>query len=102
LVVGLCALAFRFFLGRYEMVLNQHNFLVGADYVDNFIGLPLQWLLIAASLLAAIFVWAGRWVLAVLMALALVVRFIFPGVVSTLHVRPNEISLERPYIEAHI
>ena len=101
-VVALLALAFRFFLGRYEMVLNQHNFLVGVDYVDNFIGLPLQWLLIAACLLAAVFVWAGRWVLAAAMALALVVRFLVPGLVSALYVKPNEISLERPYIEAHI
>ena len=36
LIVGLLALAFRFFLGRYEMVLNQHTFLVGVDYVDNY------------------------------------------------------------------
>src|SRR3982075_1394903 len=50
-VVGLLALAVRFFLGRYEMVLNQHNFLVGADYVDNYIGLPLQWMMIVACLL---------------------------------------------------
>jgi hypothetical protein len=84
------------------MVLNQHNFLVGADYVDNFIVLPLQWLLIAACVAAAGFVWAGRWMLAASMALALVVRAIVPGAVSALHVRPNEISLERPYIEAHI
>ena len=102
LAVGLIALALRFFLGRYEMVLNQHNFLVGADYVDNFIVLPLQWLLIAACVAAAAFVWAGRWLLAVSMALALVVRAIVPGAVSALHVRPNEISLERPYIEEHI
>jgi len=102
LVVALVAFAARFFLGRYEMVLNQHNFLVGADYVDNFIVLPLQWLLIAACLAAAAFVWTGRWVLAASMALALVVRFIVPGAVSALYVRPNEISLERPYIEAHI
>jgi uncharacterized protein len=102
LMVALVALAFRFFLGRYEMVLNQHNFLVGADYVDNFIALPLQWLLIAACLAAAVFVWMGRWVLTASMALALVVRFIVPGAVSALYVRPNEISLERPYIEAHI
>jgi len=102
LMVALVALAFRFFLGRYEMVLNQHNFLVGADYVDTFIVLPLQWLLIVACLAAAVFVWMGRWVLAGSMALALVVRFIVPGAVSALYVRPNEISLERPYIQAHI
>ena len=102
LVVALVALAWKFFLGRYEMVLNQHNFLVGADYVDNFTVLPLQWLLIAASLAAAVFVWMGRWILASSMALAIVVRLIVPGAVSALYVRPNEISLERPYIEAHI
>jgi uncharacterized membrane protein (UPF0182 family) len=102
LVIALLAFAVQFFLGRYEMVLNQHNFLVGADYVDNFIVLPLQWLLIAACLGAATLVWMGRWGLAAFMALALVVRFIVPGAVSALYVRPNEISLERPYIEAHI
>ena len=101
-VVALIGLAFRFFLGRYEMVLNQHTFLVGVDYVDNFIGLPLQWLLIAACVAAALFVSAGRWLLAASMALALVIRAFVPGVVSALHVRPNEISLERPYIEQHI
>src|SRR6185437_11806688 len=59
LMVALIALALRFFLGRYEMVLNQHNFLVGADYVDNFVVLPLQWLLIVACLAAAAFTQAG-------------------------------------------
>lgn len=102
LVVGLVALAVRFFLGRYEMVLNQHSFLVGVDYVDDHIGLPLAWLMIAASLAAAVLVWAQRWALAAAMALALVVRFVVPGMVSALYVRPNEISLERPYIESHI
>ena len=36
------------------------------------------------------------------MALALLIRAFVSGVVSALHVRPNEISLERPYIESHI
>lgn len=102
LVVALVAFAVQFFLGRYEMVLNQHNFLVGADYTDNFVVLPLQWLLVAACLLAAVLVWMGRWGFAAFMALALVIRFIVPGAVSALYVRPNEISLERPYIQAHI
>ena len=102
LLIGLLALAVRFFLGRYEMVLNQHNFLVGADYVDNYIGLPLQWMMIVACVLAAVFVWMGRWMFAAAMAVALVIRVIVPGLISTLYVRPNEISLERPYIEAHI
>src|SRR5271157_4408401 len=102
-VVLLLALAVRFFLGRYEMVYNLHGtFLVGVDYVDEFVALPLQWLLIGACFAAAAFVLAGRWILAACMALALVVSFAAPRLVSALHVRPNEISLEKPYIQTHI
>ncbi len=102
-VILLLALAVRFFLGRYEMVYNEHGtFLVGVDYVDQFVGLPLQWLLIAACFAAAAFVLAGRWILAAFMALALVVSFAAPRLVSALYVRPNEISLEKPYIQTHI
>jgi len=36
------------------------------------------------------------------MALALVINVALPGAVSALYVRPNEISLQRPYIQSHI
>jgi uncharacterized membrane protein (UPF0182 family) len=99
----LAALAVRFYLGRYEMVYNEHgSFLVGIDYVDQNIGLPLQWLLVVGSLAAAVFAWMRRWMLAASMALVLVISFIVPAAVSALYVRPNEISLERPYIQQHI
>ncbi len=102
-VVLLLALAARFFLGRYEMVYNQHgSFLVGIDWVDQKVGLPMQWLMILACLAAAAFVWAGRWLLAASMAIGLVVAFVTPAAVAALYVRPNEISLERPYIDTHI
>ncbi len=102
-VALLLAFALRFFLARYEMVYNDHGtFMVGIDYVDQNIGIPLQWLVIFACLAAAVLVWMGRWLLASSMALALVVAFIVPRAVSALYVGPNEISLERPYIDAHI
>ncbi len=102
-VVLLLAFALKFYLGRYEMVYNEHGtFLVGIDYVDQNIGLPLQWLVIFACIAAAGFVWMGRWFLAGLMALSLVVDFAAPRLVSALYVRPNEISLQRPYIQSHI
>lgn len=102
-VALLLAVALRFFLGRYEMLYHEHGtFLVGIDYVDLNFGLPLQWLMIVACLVAAALVSAGRWILAAWMALALVVGFIVPPAVSALYVRPNEISLQRPYIETHI
>jgi uncharacterized membrane protein (UPF0182 family) len=102
-VVLLLAVAVHFFLGRYEMLYNEHGtFLVGIDYVDSNFGLPLQWLLIVACLAAAVLVSMGRWILGASMALALVVAFIVPPAVSALYVRPNEISLQRPYIQTHI
>jgi uncharacterized membrane protein (UPF0182 family) len=102
-VALLLAMALRFFLARYAMVYNEHGtFMVGVDYVDKNIGLPLQWLLVLACMAAAVFVWMRRWMLAASMALALAVSFIVPRIVSALYVRPNEISLQRPYIETHI
>jgi uncharacterized membrane protein (UPF0182 family) len=102
-VVLLLAMAVRFYLGRFEMVYNDHgSFLVGMDWVDQNVGLPLQWLLVAGSVAAAALVWMRRWVLAASMALVLVVSFLAPRLVSALYVRPNEISLERPYIQQHI
>ncbi|HXS96737.1 MAG TPA: UPF0182 family protein [Candidatus Limnocylindrales bacterium] len=102
-VVLLLALALRFFLARFEMVYNEHGtFLVGVDYVDQYIGLPLQWLVIAACIAAAVLVWMRRWVLAAFMGVALIVAFVLPPIVSALYVKPNEISLERPYIDTHI
>jgi uncharacterized protein len=99
----LLALAVRFFLGRYEMVYNDHgSFLVGMDYVDQKVGLPLQWLLVAGSVAAAALVLMRRWILAASMAVALVISFLAPRLVSALYVKPNEISLERPYIQTHI
>src|SRR5205085_3751959 len=99
----LLALAVRFYLGRYEMVYNEHgSFLVGMDYVDQKVGLPLQWLLVFGSVAAAAFIWMRRWILAGAMALTLVISFLVPRAVSALYVRPNEISLQRPYIQEHI
>jgi uncharacterized membrane protein (UPF0182 family) len=102
-VVFLLAMALRFFLGRYQMVYNEHgSFLVGIDYVDQNIGLPMQWLLIFACLAAAVLVLFGRWILAAWMAVSLVVAFLLPHAVSAFYVIPNEISLQRPYIQTHI
>ena len=99
----LVAVAVRFYLARFEMVYNEHgSFLVGVDYVDAHVGLPLQWLLVVAALAAAAFVAFGRWKLAASMAIALLISFAAPRLVSALYVGPNEISIERPYIDTHI
>ena len=102
LVIFLAALALRFFLGRYEMVYDDHGFMVGIDYVDLNFALPLQWLAIVACLAAAVLVWLRRWIPAASMAISLVLLFAVPRLVDSLKVRPNEISIQRPFIGTHI
>jgi uncharacterized protein len=100
--VVLVAVAIQFYLGRYEMLTQDHGFMVGVDYVAANVALPLQWLVIGACLLAAVFVIAGRWKLAAFCAVAFIIRMVAPPIVSAVYVKPNEISLQRPYIQTHI
>ena len=100
--VLLAALALRFYLSRYGMLLNDHGFMTGVDYVNQNIGLPLQWVVIGACLLGAIAFLVGRPVGALVVIAALVVRAAVPTLVSSLYVKPNEISLQRPFIDRHI
>jgi len=98
----LVALAFRFFLGRYEMLMDDHGFMVGIDWGDENLRLPLQWVLIASCLVSAVFAAIGRWKWILLVPAVLLVRGIVPAIVSAVYIRPNEISIEKPYIKRHI
>jgi uncharacterized membrane protein (UPF0182 family) len=101
--VFLIELAIRFYLGRYRMLLNEHGFMVGMDYVDQYFGLTLQWVLIAACVLSAGAMLAKRIGVAVgLVAVALLLRAVVPATVGAVYARPNEISLEKMFIERHI
>ncbi len=99
----LLAMAVRFFLGRYSMLLDVHgSFMVGIDYVDQNIALPLQWVLIVSAVLSAVALLFGKWRIALLVVLAFIVRNVVPSIVTAVYVRPNEISMERPFIKSHI
>lgn len=100
--IFLLALAVWFFLGRYELLLDDHGFMVGVDWVSETVRLPLVWLSIAACILAAVLVWLGRLGWIIPLALIPIAAAIIPGLVNTLYVRPNEISIQKPYIQRHI
>jgi uncharacterized membrane protein (UPF0182 family) len=72
------------------------------DFVDERIVLPLLWFLFAALIASAIGVIAGQMKALLLPAVAYVGLMIVPGGVNAVYVRPNEISLQRPYIQRHI
>jgi hypothetical protein len=102
--VFLLAMAARFFLSRYGLLLNEHgSFMVGVDYIDQNIVLPLQWLQIAGCVIAAIALAASRWRTALVVLVgAILLRNVIPPIVGAAYVRPNEISIERPFIQRHI
>jgi uncharacterized protein len=100
--IFLLALAVRFYLDRYSMLYNDHGFLVGVDYVNQNVSLPLQWLAVAAAIAAAVFLALRQRKLALAMVAVLFLRGAVPLLVNALYVKPNEISLQRPYVERHI
>jgi hypothetical protein len=103
LAVVLVGLAVWVLLGNYRLLLSQHAFMTGADYVEEKITLPLRYVLALAALAAVPLVWTRRYGHAVIgLAVVLGLQLVAPGVVRAVYVRPNEISIERPYIERHI
>jgi len=99
----LIALAAQFFMGRYALLHSDHgNLLVGLDYIEQNIGLPLQMAKVAAALLAAVLVLAGRPKWALACAVIVVIDWLVPPLVSSTYVKPNELTLEKPYIQRHI
>jgi len=98
----LVAVAVHYYLGRYQMLYNDHNFMVGMDYVDLTWTLPLQWLVIATCLLAAVSASMSRWRWVFLFPAALILKALLPALIVWTYVGPNEISIERPYVQTHI
>jgi uncharacterized membrane protein (UPF0182 family) len=92
-----------FFLGQYSLLHNQHAFMTGMDFVDEKVRLPLRWLVVAALIGAIPLLWARKLRVAVgVAAAAVIANAVVPGLVDLVYVRPNELSLERPYIARHI
>jgi hypothetical protein len=101
--LGLIAAAAWFFLGRYQLLMNEHPFMTGVDYVDENVTLPLRWVVIAAFLAAVPLLWTRRVKVAVgVVAVSLIANALVPAAVSWAYVRPSELTHQRPYIAQHI
>jgi uncharacterized membrane protein (UPF0182 family) len=101
-VVLLLSLAIQFYLSRYHMLFEEHRFLVGMDFVNERVQLPLLWFSVGICIVVAALIWLRRIKLAIAVGILLLLPMIVPPIVSALYVRPNEISLEKPYIQRHI
>lgn len=99
----LFGLAASYYLDRYDMLFQDHgSFLVGVDYIADHITLPLQYVAMACFAVSAVLVLFGRIRVVLLLILILLVKGLVPGLVNSFFVRPNEISLQKPYIQRHI
>ena len=101
--VFLMALAAQFWIGRFDYLFSDHgNLMSGVDYVQQNIELPMQAVKAFAALLAAALVLVGRKKLAIACAAVLIVDWALPPMVNSLYVKPNELSLQRPFLARHI
>jgi len=102
-VILLLGFAAWVYLGNFELLFKTHAFMTGADYVDEKVTLPLRWLLIVSALGTLPLAWMAKFKpAAVLVISCFALQLVVPGIVRAVYVRPNEISIERPYIERHI
>lgn len=101
--IVLIGFAAKFYFNRYDLLLEDHgSYLVGIDWVADHVVLPLQWLMILGAIAAAALVLARHAKWALVLLLILPIRYIVPSIVAALYVRPNELAVQRPYIQHHI
>ncbi|HUA51263.1 MAG TPA: UPF0182 family protein [Candidatus Sulfotelmatobacter sp.] len=100
-----------YFLDRYLLLYGDNGVVVGAGYADLHIELPILWLLIGLAVLAAFASWANLRVRSARLPVAalvgvfggsFVLSILVPGLVERFYVKPNELELEKPYIERNI
>jgi hypothetical protein len=102
-VILLVGFAAWIYLGNFELLFKVHAFMTGADYVDEKVTIPLRWLVMVAALVAVPLVWLSKFKPALYLVVGCyVLQMALPAVVRSVYVRPNEISIERPYIQRHI
>ena len=101
--IALAGAAAWFYLGQYGLLLSNHEFMVGMDYLDEVWKLPLRWLVVVALLLAIPLIATSRYkAMAYIAGTAIALHAAVPLAVQTLYVSPNELKLEQEYIERHV
>ncbi len=103
--------AWGYWLGIWELVFSSQGVVSGAGYADMHARLPAQWILLAVVvvfmgiILVSVLRRNSRWPLygiAGWVVAAIIVGGIFPAVIQRFQVEPNELALEKPYIEYNI
>src|SRR5215468_1427391 len=103
--------AWSYGLDRYLLLYGDNGVVVGASYTDIHVKLPILWLMIGLSVIAAFAAFANvrlrsyRLPAAAILLVALgsvLLSGVLPSLFRHFVVRPSELELEKPYIEANI
>lgn len=104
-------LAFGFYLDRFETLYSAHSVITGAGYADVHARLMMIGLLVPAAILAGVgasyALLKEKWKVALYPVVGLFVLYvlgvgIYPGIVQSFKVAPNEQAMEEPFIKHHI
>jgi uncharacterized protein len=103
--------AWSYGLDRYLLLYGDNGVVVGASYTDIHVELPVLWLLIGLSIIAAFAAWANLRVRTYRLPVAATVlvfggsfalSVVVPGLFQRVFVKPDELEREKPYIERNI
>jgi uncharacterized protein len=103
--------AWSYGLDRFLLLYDDNGVVVGANYTDVTIVIPLLWgmalVAVLAALISATNLWVGGYrrplaAVALVVAASLVPLDMFPALFERLFVKPYELQLERPYIQSNI
>lgn len=101
--IALAGAAAWFYLGQYDLLRADHSFMFGMDYLDQNWRLPLRLLVVVVLLVSIPLIATSRYkIMLYVCGGALVLHFALPMAIQALYVSPNELSLQREYIERHI
>jgi uncharacterized protein len=103
--------AWSYGLDRYLLLYGDNGVVVGASYTDVHVRLPVLWMLIGLSIVATFVAWANLRVRTYRLPTAaavlvfggsLLLSGMVPSLFQRIFVKPNELQLEKPYIERNI
>jgi uncharacterized membrane protein (UPF0182 family) len=98
-------------LDRFLLLYGDNGVVVGASFTDVHLVLPVLWLLIGLAAIAAFLSWANLRVrtyklpaaaAALVFGTSFVLAEVLPAVFQRVYVKPNELQLEKPYIQSNI
>ena len=105
------AKAWSYVLDRYLLLFGDNGVVVGASYTDIHVELPVLWFLTGLAVVGAFLCWANvrarsyklpLAAVVIVFATSIVLGEITPALIQRVYVKPNELQLEKPYLQYNI